>query len=1192
MIHKISASAGSGKTYTLTRRFLDLLAKADPSAQARGCVLRRKDSAYSLAEILAATFTNKAAAEMKDRVLQNLKERALADGADTLSARQAEEWVERILRHYGSLNIRTIDSLLAALVRLSALELGLAPDFQPSFSPAEYFTPFYDALMEDIKTEREGSAPDSPRAFLSTDAATLRAAVEQGCSSLLNTLDFKGFTPKKRLHDLVLQLAERLLTGREIPGTDSGAIYARLNVRHAAFTRSAEKLLRLLTEERLSVNARYLSYLAKCGGLQRLRTPPQSTYADKDDLDQCLNKASKGLASATTLAAFEAFGREQKSYPLVLALFRHALQLAPLSVVAGEVHARMRESWKENAVLPAPRLPYLAGLALSGEHGVSDALCRMGTRLSQIMLDEFQDTSLEQWAAILPLAAESLAYGGSLTYVGDVKQAIYGWRGGDARLFDHVPHEPELNAIAGENILEETLPCNWRSSPVIVGHNNAFFSLVARPEIARQCLEAMLPAKTPPKWVDRAAADAVRYFSAVRQAIPESRNWQADPTNAGARVRLYAVEGETVEEVQNLVRRRLRSLLLDELLKTWKPGQIALLALSNSEAALLAEWLTDWGIPVVTENSFLLSSHPLIGRLASFLSFLEYPLDDLAFWEFVSGPECLAPAVLQEAGETGAPPCPLPAQDWPASKQLRYRKGGPPLYQVFRQEFPEAWGRWIAPFFTESGLMSAYDTLKEIIRRYRLAELMPEQLPFLLRFLEIAHLAETRGHTSLAAFLAFWDDCKEDEKLPPAENMNALRILTVHKAKGLEFPVVVLPFQHRGGRREPELAVAELDGLRVLTRAEKGLEEAHYPAIIMNELERLNLLYVAWTRPVYALHAFVTRPKTPTPLSTALEILLQHYRMEVSPDAYEWEDLTARITEEGAVAAPPQVPGQSQMVDQAQMAGQVQIPGQAPVVDQAHVADQMHAGDQGEETTPRPSEPEGGVADTQSGTAYLYKDGWRPMDWLPRLKIYRSSLESAKLTPKRRGILAHLCLEHLKLSSAHDPGEAPGKAARDAIRQDVRRAVRQGMRLFPMPLEAPERAAEEMEACLFWFACLPEAPDWLAHGRREQGIADTSGNMHRVDLLVDIPGAPSTPDVLQESAPPLHAIDYKTGMYPEAAISLEHHEQVRRYMRLLRAARGRPARGSLVYLDARKVESVSLSDPAHTIDTSSLSEPA
>jgi hypothetical protein len=167
------------------------------------------------------------------------------------------------------------------------------------------------------------------------------------------------------------------------------------------------------------------------------------------------------------------------------------------------------------------------------------------------------------------------------------------------------------------------------------------------------------------------------------------------------------------------------------------------------------------------------------------------------------------------------------------------------------------------------------------------------------------------------------------------------------------------------------------------------------------------------------------------------------------------------------------------------------------------------------------------------------------MRWLPRLKIYRSPLPDSHFTPRQRGILAHLCLEHLIV-----PADIPP----DERREHALRAVRQGMRLFPLPLDDPERIAAEMADALSWFASLPEAPLWLARGMREQGIMDEHGRMHRVDLLVD------------KGDGGIHAVDYKTGQAKD-----EHHAQVRRYMRLAAQATGRAVRGFLVYLDERRL---------------------
>ncbi len=1251
---QISASAGSGKTYALTRRFLELLQGASPLASHGGCAAFCAERGYALAEILAATFTNKAAAEMKSRIVSSLKSAALAERAESAAQREdapnadglrrtggrsAEAWVAAILRHYNSLNIRTIDSLLVTLVRLSALQLDLHPDFEPCFEKEEYFTPYYDALMDDLARDAgEDSLKDDP-VFYITDGTGLRAGLEEACRSLVLHAETRGFTPKGRLHDALHSLVARLLTGEEVPLMDPVRLKKRVHALHGNLRNASAAMLESIRAENLAAAKNFVVFLERCAGeSSAFAAPPASAYIQKAELDENLNKASKGAASPKAEKAFLTLQGAYLAFARALPLLKHALQLAPLVVLAHEIFARMQARANDTPLLPAIRLPMLAGQVLGGEFGVSDALCRLGSRLMHILLDEFQDTSREQWAAIQPLVLEALAQGGTFAYVGDVKQAIYSWRGGDSRLFDAAVHDEELLAVAPHPVLEN-LPFNWRSHPDIVAHNNAFFSLLRSKDIARRTLAAMLPAHTPGHYLEEAATEAVRIFSGVEQRIPPQ--WEAARATPAqdrqdlprSRVCLYTVEGAHNPAVEALLRPRLER-LLQEILSGRRFRDVAILVRSGEEASLAAEWLSAWNLPVVTENSFLPAEHPLVRRLIAFLTFLDYPLDDAAFWEFLSGPECFGAA-------SGLTPWEL--TDWLAEAVRTGPQSRPPLYQLFQRDFPLLWQAWIAPFHSQAGLMSAYDLLMEILRRYgleahvvgkeksveamlqergaaphparglqpglprpsgqwrsrgvknlsqcdadrtlapaigsdfgaggqprsyshdeefRIAAAVPTpgmaeqavagQRPFLRRLLEVAHLAETRGLSSLASFLAFWKSDGVDEKLPLPESMDAIRIMTIHKAKGLEFPVVVLPFHHRGKRHDPGLAVTHEGGLPLLTRAGRELEDEYYPACITDELERLNLLYVAWTRPTEELHAFITRPASSiafSPLLRGLSVLLEEYAA-TAPELCRWERVEETpLPQEDAAG----FLAFSETAD-THAAGTAPI---LPTLPEEH----PNCGVKG-------AQPPCGVR----GSAPLAQDGfdkiafpgaipaplppipWRPMDWLPRLKIYRSTLEDTDFSPVRRGILAHLCLEHLALP----PLKGRGEADPQAIALAVERAVHLGMRLFPLPLKEPEVVAQAMRENLAWFASRRDAALWLEKGLREQSIIDARGALHRVDLLVD-------------AGDHLLAVDYKTGQVRE-----EYREQVTRYMTLLAAAQPLPVRGVLVYLDERRMEEVVL----------------
>ena len=1114
MILQISASAGSGKTYALTRRFLDLLDGANIHARPLGCVLRGSHSTHAMQGILAATFTNKAAAEMKERVLGTLKERALAEGAGSGSHDKghSEAWVDYILRHFGALNIRTIDSLLFTLVRLSALELSLPPDFTPSFNRADYFTPVYDGLMEDLSGRNTGrhSQGQNPAfaagpVFFTADAAFLRARLAEACRSLLHHGDFVGFTPKQRLRDMCFELTELGLRGLRPPRTDTAALHARIQRLHKEAVAACQTLLGRLQDESLAVNAHYLNFLRACAACPVWQAmQPKSTQHAKSDLDACLNKASKNMASDTAHQAFASASAAIHAYATALPLFSQALQLAPLTALVDELLARMHAARRESGLLPAPLLPRLAVAALGQGQAVSDALCRLGSRLSHLLLDEFQDTSREQWHAILPLAEECLATGGSLTYVGDVKQAIYGWRGGDARLFDEPLTEPRLLGISQKRA--ENLPANWRSHPAVVSLNNAFFSLLAEKDVTEATLRAMLPEAIPSEFLAQAVKEASAYFSRTVQSIPAEKDWSLDPHAAHAGVRLYEVEAQSVGALQEAVRQRLRTLLFDELLPVWQYADIAILVRSGTEGALVAEWLAEWGLPVVTENSFLLATHPLVGSLIAFLTFLDYPLDDAAFMD------CIRADFLR--GLANAPD--NDALDaWAALVTREFGKKRPPLYTLLRRDFPLLWAACFEAFHAQAGLMSAYDALSEAMERFGLFTRYPEQAPFLRRLLELAHLAESRGHSSLAAFLAFWREASDNEKLPLPENMDAIRIMTVHKAKGLEFNVVIVPFQHKAKRHTPPPVVALVHGTPLLTRALPELPDLYYPDCVINELERLCLQYVAWTRPVYALHAFLTRPVgKPTPLSRGLAVLSAAFAERHANSLCQWEFLGEGLKE-----------AQDHEADEAEQ-------------DKDHAAQALSN-----------SEALSGKTPKTAAAPFALPQPWRPMGWLPRLRIFRSPLEAARFSPRQRGILFHLCLEHLQLDDA---------AKRE---QDVARAVEQGLRLFPLALSEPDKVAQESYAALLWFAGLEHSALWLRHGLREQDIMDADGRMHRVDLLVD--------EAAYAKDGALLAVDYKSGsaLHEQG----DHREQVLRYMRLLHAATGRAVRGLLVYLDEKRL---------------------
>lgn len=1071
-LRQIKASAGSGKTYDLTRRFLAHLSQSAPGVHVPSCGLGGAGGSGSWGDILAVTFTNSAAAEMQERVIRQLKEIALGKGGPDgvrISPRQAALWVDSILRQLSALNIRTIDSFLHLVVRMSALDLDLPPDFTPTFSTEESLTPLLDASIE--------QAWQGDRA--------MQDLLRGVCEGLLYHSDIKGFMVGKRITRRVMELMDAALTGDWSKVAGAPELAARSAGYAQLYRERAGHLQRTVQAEGLKVHASALKAFARAEqGDVKAAT---SAYFSKEGLDGCLLKASQGLASAVAERAYGDLQAAAEAVSGTGQVLRRALELAPFVALTQKVAQGLEAFQQAEGTIAGVRIPYLAQKALSEGQGVSGALCRMGTRLTHLMLDEFQDTSRVQWQALLPLVQDALARGGSLTWVGDVKQAIYGWRGGDASLFDEL-----LEADAGlqttqPQVFRDTLPTNWRSREEIVRFNNGLFDLLANPAHAVDVLLAMLPRQSPPAQVGEAAALMQASFAACGQIVP------ARAASKGGCVRVEAVDGESSAHLDELVRQRLCRLMQEDIGPRRPWSDVTILVRSNPAASKVAAWLMDLHIPVVTENSLLLAEHPLIVQTVAFLSFLDTPQDDLAFWTFVSG------SIF--CGMSG-----LEGQDlhnWAAERE----KGQ--LFKAFRLEFSAVWAQWLAPFDTTAGLMTPYDTVQEFFVRFRVLERFGSAQTFLRRFLEVVYRAESNGRATLGTFLEHWRDKGAEEKLPMPENMDAVRIMTIHKSKGLQFKVVVMPWTSFTPRPDSPPVQLELDGLELLAPRCKEMGPLYYEAMADMARESLHLLYVAFTRAVDELHVFHTR--TPAllnlpGLAPALEVL------------WTLADISLPLRKGKAIstkAAPVQkslfdMHGSSVLSDVAQM--QIESDIAVPVI---------------------AVEPDIAVA----------PDLWRPMQWLPQLKIFRNPLQSMVFNARQRGILAHSCLEYFQWT-----GQPQG---------DVHRAVERGMRLFPLALQDKDALAADIRAILLWYVSLPDAPRWLQEGVPEQSIMDAQGSLHRVDLLVT-------------QAQARIAVDYKTG-----SPSPKDVLQMQRYLELLTALDSTsPVHAVLVYLDIQQCRTV------------------
>lgn len=1073
-LRQIRASAGSGKTYELTTSFLTFLREAtqdcESSDPVAGC-RATSNAPYAWPDILAVTFTNKAATEMQERIIGRLKDTALGVGTPIpgWTKAQATHWVYLILRRFGALNVRTIDSLLHLLVRLTALELDLPPNFEPVFSMEEAFSPLLDDLLEQTKSDLR-----------------LKKLLEDACQNVFFHTQQRGFMAGNILREKVLSLLLIMLASPHAQFATPEDIAVRLRMLSDTLQKTAKDLTFCLEREKLSFSANFKKALEYCCEDNRREFPPKSTLLRKSCLDECLLKVSKGKASPAAEEAFFCLRQTVKTLDTTGILLQKALTLMPFVELAREVAEHVPEFLKRAGTIPADFVPRLVQHVLSGSYGVSEAFCRLGVRLNHILVDEFQDTNREQWLAIRPLILEALSRGGSLTWVGDVKQAIYGWRGGDANLFDEILSDPDLQAVAPTPCLS-TLPFNRRSCQAVVAINNSIFSRLAQPDLARSLLRAMLPHDTSLPFLDSLLQSGSKQlnqgFMGAEQQLPSYCG--------EGYVHLRWISAQNSEDLNQQVHDHLLD-IIGELIKRRAPGDITILVRSNKRASLVAGWLMAEGIAVVTENSLLLAEHPLIAQIVALLHFLDSPDDNLAFWTFLASEQLMTPL-------TG-----LSAQmlaEWASSRSEITNNS--PLFLDFQNDFPELWDKWIAPFYTDAGLLSPYDAIREALERLRIWKRFPEEAVFLRRFLEVAHAAEIRGYGSLSGFLDYWKRNGHQEKAPMPENLNAIRVMTMHKSKGLQFPIVIVPWHDLSPRVDTPPVKVRVEDLDVLTPRSTALGMEYYQAVIDNACEALHLLYVAWTRPEEELYAFLTENgHASESMSSALKILLDHLPM--SNGRYSTG-----------------TPGQSRETVSTSQTPLVNIP----------VPEAQYAYSQQEEFIP----------------------AWRPMYWLPRLRIFRNPLETFSVTRRRRGVLAHHCLACLQLHGDKK------YSSPNFFREIASQAVLQGIRTFPLPVQHIEKFTEDLIDILTWYAALPETRHWLRYGTPEQCLTDAQGKLYRADLVVN-------------DGKQVTVVEYKTGEVLPA-----HKSQIQRYMKLLETALPLPVQGVLVYLDQKFLERVSFS---------------
>jgi len=838
----LRASAGTGKTHALTLRYTQFL-------------LSEKIKNNSLSQILAITFTRNAAREMKLRIINWLKECYFESRPETIEQimelvnlkreelkPRAERVLEEILSNYTDFQVMTIDSFMADIFKASALELGVNPDFEITLDTTPVINYAFSRLLRRVRA-------NSPEGNLMLEISdTLREWRNSEASFV--------WDPSAELFSTFVEFYRRLEASNRRP------------------------LVRDLQSSREELQQAEKNWRA---GLENLKAFLKKTCLVRNERSVILKRLISDRVNDWLDCSFKTLPVKKPASPKLLAEYKIAEELC--SDLESKLN-RYKEIYARNYFQPHLQvyhellellqlvqkekgLVFLEDIQrqLSDylEQGVvPDIYFCLGSSIYHFLIDEFQDTSPLQWQNLRPLIENALSQGGSLFIVGDTKQAIYGFREADYQIMaDFISNrqsfpsvktevkELQINRRSHKNILE-FIACLFPKGIEKLPEDNSFLANLKKAGQKSGLNNfTCLPANEGWEEKDGGYVEMAILAKPPKNLLSEAEEKQEEDNFSSAE----EIETEAEERPE---KKKLQELILELVNRGYHYSELAILTYKNQTVAEVAAWLNEKGIPFVPFSSLDIRERPLIREILSFLQFLDFPLDDLNFSIFLYG-QLFSKALLIDHQDINT----NKLKEFVIEARLNPRTKNYPLYTLIRDGFPQVWEKYLEPFFKSAGYYPLYDLVSQIYRTFRPLILFPDEEAALIKLLEVIKLFEGQGKSNLREFIKFSAGTVDNEStwtVDVPEEIPAVRIMTIHKAKGLGFPVVILliypekplyPAFYLSDTGEKDGARSIVEVLRLnknLTAVNENLKETYEEYELKDKVNRLNTLYVALTR--------------------------------------------------------------------------------------------------------------------------------------------------------------------------------------------------------------------------------------------------------------------------------------------------------------------------------------------------------
>jgi len=797
-----NASAGSGKTFTLVKEYLKILLQSNDD--------------YLFQKILAITFTNKAAGEMKERVLGSLLAFSNENSGDMLGLMVEETGLEKsviqkrskrilqnILQNYTAFQIKTIDSFTNKLIKSFAYDLGLSLDFEVELDTDTVFEEVIDIVISKIGVDKEltdilvtfakqktleDKSWDISRELRDISKLLLNENHIHALQKLENKsiTDFKDLEKRikksqKEAENEFITLGEKGLEIIDLASIDHKDFY------YSQFPKFFQNLISDISK---------ISFISDKGIGKSIASETFYTKGKPGEVKDKIDSVVDEL--------LEIYSKAEKIFSTYLLNRLILKNIIPLAVIKSINHV-LEEVKTENNIRLNAEFNQIISKYLR-EQPAAFIYEKIGEKFKHYYIDEMQDTSVLQWENLIPLIENALSEeNASLLLVGDAKQAIYRWRGGKAEQFIDLFSKSSKPFMIEQKV--NNLDTNYRSYSEVIDFNNQFFTHISK------------------------------YFQKkAYQDLYKMGNSQKFNKNEGGYVQLnFVPECDNVQEKDEVFPEKVYKTIL-ELDKQFDRNEICILVRKRDQGIAIANFLTEMEIEIVSSETLLIKNNAKVDFLIQVLHFLlEDGNDDAKF--------AVVAYLYDHLGI-----------------QTDKHSFISNLVVLKKNEMLKALEEYNIYYNSEKFNQSPfYESVEEIIRSFNLLKESDAYVQFFLDF--ILEFTQRKSQNNIA-FLEIWEQKKDKLSIVASSNKNAVQIMTIHKSKGLEFPVVIYPYDldiykqmnpQAWYDRLEKKEYNDFENILVSSSAQIELTGDYGKEIFKKqteelELDNFNLLYVALTR--------------------------------------------------------------------------------------------------------------------------------------------------------------------------------------------------------------------------------------------------------------------------------------------------------------------------------------------------------